>query len=97
LVLGESSPDIVVVEDHLVPYSGHKMGGLPYFVEGEPSLEDPVQGLLRAGFVHLVQIDFPGNEGDADVSGPWPIGTGIIHLLARWNAEQFEWAWFWEL
>lgn len=54
------------------------------------------QRLLGLTPWHL-QLDFPGNEGDADVSGPWAIGTGMIHVLARWTDSRFETACFWEL
>jgi hypothetical protein len=60
LLVGEPQPDLTVEDGEKVPFSGHKMGGLPYFVHGEPSLEGPVHELLRSGYVHLVQIDFPG-------------------------------------
>lgn len=97
LVLGEPRADMTSEDGEEVPFSNHKMGGRPYFVQGEPVLEDEVNRLMASGFVHLAQIDFPGNEGDADVSGSWPVGTALFHVLTRDGSNGFEWRCFWEV
>lgn len=77
------------------PVSGHKLGGAPSFVHGDVRLEGAVADLLRQGFAHAIQIDFPADSG-ADVSGPWPFGTGLFHVLLRAERGVLEWACFWE-
>lgn len=95
LVLADRDEDETVEEGVAVPYSGHKIGGRPYFVHGEPELEDEVNALLGDGFWQCIQLDFPGGDGDAAVSGPWPFGTGVVHVLCRLDGA-FQWCAFWE-
>ena len=96
LLVADPKSDEVVEDGAAVPYSGHKIGGRPYFVHGEPSLEDEVGSLLAAGYCHCLQLDFPGGEGDAEVSGAWPFGTGLLHVLCNVSGEGFSWRCFWE-
>jgi hypothetical protein len=81
-----------------MPWSGHKLGGRPYFVNrGEP-VEQEVNDLLREGYEHVLQMDFPGNDPDAEVSGAWPFGTGMFHVLGRARrGEAEDFLWFFEL
>jgi hypothetical protein len=73
------------------PFSGHKIGGRPYCIQ-EPELEGAA-ALMRRGFVHVLQIDFPGPE-DGDVSGDWPFGDGLFNVLARppFGPKDIRWA-----
>lgn len=77
------------------PVSGHKLGGAPYFVHGDMRLEAAISDLLRRGFAHAIQIDFPADPG-ANVSGPWPFGNGLFHVLLRVERDTLEWRCFWE-
>ncbi len=92
--------DEIVQKDHiegdkLVPYDGHKIGGLPYFEEGEPELEEEVANFLKSGFVHFVQFVFVGEE-DVTVSGDWPLGDAVFHVLCKFEDDNFDWRVFWE-
>lgn len=96
LLLSEPEADLVSEDGEGVPYSGHKAGGMPYFIHGERELENAVLSLFERGHRQLIQIDFPGNEGDADVSGPWPVGTALLHVLVSHVGGERDWVCFWE-
>ena len=80
------------------PYSDHKIGGRPYFLQGEPELEDAVAALLADGFGHAIQLGFPGSPG-VDVRGTWPFGDGLFHVLVREvrDGDGLEWRCFCEM
>lgn len=81
----------------IVPYSGHKLGGLPYFVHGDRSLEKSVRDIMANGFEQILQIDAQNVEGDTpDVEGEWPVGGGLFHVLARRGQDRSEFLCFWE-
>lgn len=77
------------------PYSSHKLRGVPFLVEQGEDLDMAVRGLLGKGFYQCLQIDFPGHE-DGDVSGTWPFGTGLFHVLIRRQRRDIEWRCFWQ-
>ncbi len=79
VTLGRPRSDLVKGGD-MHPYSDHKIGGRPYCCQ-EPELPEAA-ALMRQGFVHALQVDFPGAE-DGSVSGDWPFGGGLFNLFFR--------------
>ncbi|MEA2560180.1 MAG: hypothetical protein QOH06_1684 [Acidobacteriota bacterium] len=77
--------------------SSHKLGGRPYFIQGEPVLEDEVTKILRSGYLQILQLDFPGGGGDTLVSGDWPFADGLFHLFGKPPFDRDHWRWFFEL
>ncbi len=77
--------------------SSHKLGGRPYFIQGEPDLEAEVAKILRSGYLQILQLDFPGGGGDALVSGDWPFADGLFHLFGSPPFDRDHWRWFFEL
>lgn len=98
LLIGLEVDDIGPVDEDGVqqPYSGHKLGGLPFVVHGDVALKKAIEELLEDGFSHALQIEFPG-EPEAAVAGPWPFGTGPFHVLVRERAGQMDYRCYWEL
>ena len=95
LVPIEEVPDEQEENGEILPSSANKFGGRPYLVRRGGELEAKVSSLESAGFSQCLQIDFPGSE-DALVTGDWPVGTGIFHLLLRTQHGQVAWRCFWE-
>jgi hypothetical protein len=95
LLLGDEKPDAQDEDGEVTPSSEHKLGGTPYLVCRGGALESQVSDLLSIGFRQLLQIDFPGAD-DALVSGDWPCGTGMFHVLIRSTESGYEWRCFWE-
>jgi hypothetical protein len=79
----------------VVPNSANKLGGDPYLVERAGRLDEEVRQLLASGYRQSLQIDFPSAQ-DAAVSGDWPFGTGMFHVLTRQTDIGYEWRCFWE-
>lgn len=96
LILGARTSDWIRDEsgEKLVAPS-HKLGGSPSLMHGEPALEREVNALLSSGVRQVLQMDFPGNGNDALVSGNWPFGDGLFHLLGTTGLDP-KWFWFWE-
>lgn len=95
LVLGEPQKDIELDQGRAVVRSTHKLGGRPYFMHGDPSLEQEVEALLDAGFRQVLQLEFPG-ASDAPVEGDWPFADGVFHVLGREPFGPEDWRAFWE-
>lgn len=74
---------------------GHKLGGRPHLIRTSARLMEDLQQLARRGFIHVAQIDFPGDD-DATVSGDWPFADGIFSLFAREPYGADDWAWCWD-
>ncbi|MEM7246846.1 MAG: hypothetical protein AAF533_15950 [Acidobacteriota bacterium] len=96
LSIAAACSDLREIEGRWVPRSADKMGGRPYFIQGEPEREEPVMELLQRGYVQLLQVDVPAG-GPASVLGSWPFGDALFHLFTRWENGAFEWEAFWEL
>ncbi len=96
LVIGDVRPDLASDDDG-APWSGHKFGGRPYIVNRGEEIEAEVDSCLNRGFAQIVQMDFPGNAGDAAVRGAWPFVTGMFHVLAAGDGAGLEFRWFFEL
>lgn len=98
LLIDAEMDDLGPIDDDGIqrPYSGHKLGGRPYFVHGDLRLEESVAALRSQGFLHAVQMDFPADP-DAKVAGPWPFGNGMFHVLVREVGTEVEAQCFWEL
>jgi len=73
------------------PYSGHKFGGEPYCLQ-EPELPGSRE-LFEAGFVQVIQVDFPGPE-DGEVDGDWPFMDGLFNLFGRPPFIDAPWYWY---
>lgn len=97
LILGVPSNDELTSDTGVrLTKSSHKIGGRPFFLHGEPTIETDVEIAYRAGFRQLVQLAFPGGSGDATVSGDWPFGDGLFHVFVRASQSSFEFLRFWE-
>jgi hypothetical protein len=98
LVIGDPLPDLIVDDegDSSVE-SAHKIGGLPYLINNHEPLESDVERILAEGYLHLLQVDFPGGGGDALVSGDWLFGDGMFHLFGRQPFGPADFCWAWEL
>jgi hypothetical protein len=79
-----------------VPASWHKLGGVPYIVNVEPAIAKAIERAFADGYCHYLQLDFPGGQGDALVSGDWPFGDGMFHAFTRAPFMESEWLFFWE-
>lgn len=73
--------------------SDHKSGGVPYFEHLEGQCGETLQ-LWQQGWVHLLQLVFPGAE-DFFGHGSWPFGEDPFHLFARRTAGTYEFAAYW--
>jgi hypothetical protein len=74
IVVGEQTLD---TRDDGLPEAGHKIGGAPYCTN-EKEFTAGME-LLRRGYLHVLQLDFPG-PGE-NISGSWPFGEGIFNLF----------------
>jgi hypothetical protein len=91
-----ASTDSVLLEDgSKVPASWHKLGGAPYVIDAGPEMAKAVQTAFSDSYFHYLQLDFPGDR-DAQVSGDWPFGDGMFHVLARRPFLADDWLFFWE-
>ncbi|MEA2563075.1 MAG: hypothetical protein QOH06_4579 [Acidobacteriota bacterium] len=98
LLLQPAKDDWFVNDDgETVIESSHKLGGRPYFIQGEPDLENEVTKILDSGYLQILQLDFPGGGGDALVSGDWPFADGLFHLFGKPPFDRDHWRWFFEL
>ena len=52
---------------------------------------------MAAGYLQILQLDFPGGGEDALVSGNWPFGDGMFHLFGKPPFDRDHWRWFFEL
>jgi hypothetical protein len=64
----------------------HKIGGIPFLY---PKLRGISDGLLTAGYCHLLQWAFPG-KGDCLVKGPWPFADYMFHLYLRASKSGYD-------
>lgn len=95
IVLGAEDADWYTNDEgERVLIGGHKIGGRPALFK-DWHLEEPVNDLLRCGYVQVLQLDFPSADDDV-VSGDWPFGDGMFHLLGREPFGDSDWACFWE-
>lgn len=98
LLLQPAKDDWFINDDgETVVESSHKLGGRPYFTQGESDLEDEVERILRSGYLQVLQLDFPGGGDDALVSGDWPFADGMFHLFGKPPFDRDHWRWFFEL
>ena len=95
LILAEPTDDIETDSGNEVIVSSHKLGGRPYFMHHEPSLVQAVEQLWPMGFVHVLQMDFPGIQ-DPPFEEDWPFADGVFHLLGKAPFLADDWCWFWE-
>lgn len=78
-------------------YSAHKLGGHPFFLHGEPRVEQPImEAMRRDGYRQVIQLAFPAYAEDVDVDYDWPFGDGIFHLVARLAEDDLDWMALWE-
>lgn len=97
ILLLDDKDDLCRLDDgELIVEPSSKLGGRPYFIHGEPDLEDPVTAAMNAGYLQLLQLDFPSGRGNALVKGDWPFADGLLHILGRHPFEHKDWLWFWE-
>lgn len=109
IVVDSEEDDVEAVEDdsddgddddedecRVEPISTHKMDGCPYILRNV-NLSTKLCELARSGMVQVIQLDFPANPGDGNVSGNWPFGDGLFHLFADPKDSKRDWAWFWEI
>jgi len=79
-------------------FEHHKLGGIPYLIHPyEDDLEIEVAKLVEAGYMQIVQLDFPAGGGDCLVAVSWPFADGIFHLLGKDPFEAGCFRWFWEI
>jgi hypothetical protein len=97
LRIGETADDWFEDDGERIIESGHKFGGRPYLTRPNPTLEEQIRLIEDGGFVHVLQIDFPGGGEDAIVDGDWPFGTGMFHVFAQppFNNPRCYWLWEW--
>lgn len=88
-------PDDFEYEDagECLVYEDHKIGGVPYFEQLEADVLN-IASLLRSGFVHVLQLAFPGPE-DAPVAGSWPFCGYVFHVFARKEADGYHFRYIW--
>lgn len=94
LVLQDLRSDFERIDGEVERFSGHKLGGAPYFIHGRASLVRDVRAALSEGYQQTLQLDSPGGD-DASVSGDWTVGMGMFHLLAKVDGAK-DWFCFWE-
>ncbi len=75
-------------------YADHKIGGQPFFSQLEGEV-DAAFGLLRSGYVHLLQLNMPSAVTDTLVKGMWPFGESVFHVFARKTTGGFEFRYIW--
>jgi hypothetical protein len=86
LLIGDSvCDDVDTIDDQKIFAGGHKIGGSPHCIQ-EPELEG-AGDLMNRGFVHVLQLDFPGRE-DGDVRGNWPFADGLFNLFMRLDRDE---------
>lgn len=87
--------DIENFEEELF-LSGHKIGGHPYLIRNKPKLVEGINQLFNNRFLHILQMDFPGNADDV-ISGDWFFGDGMFSLFGRFPFETKDWYWYWDM
>jgi hypothetical protein len=96
LFLGAEQDDWVVGDDgEEIITSLHKLGGRPHTIHDPPEYIQGTRDATALGMRQFLQFDFPA-YGE-DVSGSWPWGDGLFHVLFRGSLEAAEWASFWEI
>jgi hypothetical protein len=76
-------------------YEDHKVWGVPYVEHEEGRISEAMARAMSVeGFVHVLQLTFPGYE-DANVKGDWPFGGVTFHLLARRVGEGIQYRYCW--
>ena len=90
LVVGEETPE---PQDAESARFGHKFGGFPLY-HWTRRVDSRIENLGSAGFIHLLQFNFPSSE-DAAIEGSWPFGEAIFHLFAREVANVCEFKYIW--
>ena len=71
-------------------------GGSPYLVRETPDLRAQLDETAALGYLQILQIDFPTNEGDELVYGDWPFADGVFHLFGRPPFDSDAWRWLWQ-
>jgi hypothetical protein len=74
-------------------YSDHKVGGVPYFEEIEGDVVGSLE-LMAEGWVHLLQLVFPGKDDD-ETPGLWPFGESAFHVFCRRDQSDFKFMYCW--
>lgn len=96
-VFGSSGtdPECPTIDDMGNPaiYEDHKVGGQPFFNHLERD-SGAALDLLRNGYVHLLQIDYPSNL-DTLFDGNWPFGEYTFHVFAKKTDGSFEFRYIW--
>jgi hypothetical protein len=90
LVLSRRSRDADKIDGG--PRAVHKLGGRPYLLRHNRSLQERIAALERKGVVHVLQLAFIVGE-DAEWDGPWPFLDGLFHLFSKPPYSQWRWLW----
>lgn len=77
-------------------FSDHKVGGLPFFEQIEGRILDDVLRARKEGFVHILQLAFPGPD-DTLIDADWPFGPMVFHVFAKRSntSDAFEFRYCW--
>ena len=75
-------------------WTGHKLGGLPFFYHRRPDILETSDRLISEGWVHLLQMTSLGCD-DAPVSGNWPIWNQMFHVFAKEENQRLSVRYIW--
>jgi hypothetical protein len=75
-------------------WTGHKLGGLPFFYFATPKIIETADRLMSEGWSHLLQVTSLGHD-DAPVKGPWPVWNTWFHVFAKEENQRLSVRYIW--